>query len=381
MSEHASESTGSRTDIGRVRPHNEDSLIVTPPVYAVADGMGGHEAGEIASEVAVETLAVHAPRHPDPQGLARAFKAANRAVFRAVSEGRGKAGMGTTLTAAIVEGTQIVVAHVGDSRAYLLHQGVLQRITRDHSLVADLIEQGRITEAEARYHPNRSVITRALGSDANMQADVYEVDASHGDRLLLCTDGLSGMIEDERIAHILKSVADPQEACEALIVAANEAGGHDNITAIVVDIVGGEHLLRKRRTKKAVVATILWSLTAVSLAVAALFGVRAYAQNSAFLIEENGTVQVYQGLPGSVAGIAFKWPTSIESTVSAETLPASLQLRLKDGLRQPSVAAAARVLEEYRQYADSALMREEPSEEPEDGGPQGPEQPETDAQP
>ncbi len=354
MSEHIAPPSGSRTDIGRVRQHNEDSLIVSPPLYVVADGMGGHDAGEVASEIAVEALAAHAPRYADAQGLGRAVKAANRAVFRAVSEGRGKVGMGTTLTAAIVEDSSIVVAQVGDSRAYLLHAGALQRITRDHSLVADLIEQGRITEAEARYHPNRSVITRALGSDANMEADLYEVDASPGDRLLLCSDGLSGMIEDDRIAQILASNRDPQDAADSLIDAANEAGGHDNITAIVVDVVGREQAVLKRRNRRATLAIVGWVLASLLLVVLAVAGVRYYAYNSAFLIDEGGFVSLHRGIPGSVAGFTFDWPVSGETTIAVEVLPTSVQRKLQDGLRQNSVEAGKRTLDVYRSYADEA---------------------------
>ena len=154
---------GSCTDVGCVRPQNEDSLVVAPPLFAVADGMGGHAAGEVASEIAVQVLADRAPQHADAVALGNAVVAANHTIIRAAREGRGKEGMGTTCTAALLEGERLVIAQVGDSRAYLLHQGRLQQITRDHSLMADLIEAGELTAEEARVHPKRSVITRALG--------------------------------------------------------------------------------------------------------------------------------------------------------------------------------------------------------------------------
>ena len=138
-------SYGSRTDVGLVREHNEDSLAVNPPLYAVADGMGGHAAGEVASEIAIQTLVANAPETPDGDDLARAVVAANHAIIRAVHEGIGRKGMGTTMTAAMLSGKRLVIAQVGDSRAYLLHEGTLQRITRDHSLMADLIDSGQIT--------------------------------------------------------------------------------------------------------------------------------------------------------------------------------------------------------------------------------------------
>lgn len=354
MSDRSAPPSGSRTDIGRVRQHNEDSLIVAPPLYVVADGMGGHEAGEVASEIAVETIAMHAPRHADAQALGRAVRAANRAVFKAVGDGLGKSGMGTTVTAAVVEDLTVAIAQVGDSRAYLVHHGVLQRITRDHSLVAELIEQGRITEAEARYHPNRSIITRALGSDPAMHPDLFEIDAGPGDRLLLCSDGLSGMLEDEQIAALLLSIPDPQEAADALVDAANEAGGHDNITAVVVDIVGDEQVVQKRRGRRTAVATIAWTIAFVALLAAAFMGVRAYARSSAYLIDENGHVALHRGLPGSFLGLTLDWPVSGETTIPVESLPASVQRKLKDGIRQPSVESGMRTLDVYRSYADDA---------------------------
>ena len=181
-------SYGSRTDVGLVREHNEDSLAVNPPLYAVADGMGGHAAGEVASEIAIQTLVANAPETPDGDDLARAVVAANHAIIRAVHEGIGRKGMGTTMTAAMLSGKRLVIAQVGDSRAYLLHEGALQRITRDHSLMADLIDSGQITPEEAKTHPQRSVITRALGSDPSTLPDIYEMNVSAGDRLLLCSD-------------------------------------------------------------------------------------------------------------------------------------------------------------------------------------------------
>jgi serine/threonine protein phosphatase PrpC len=234
----AKNSWAALTDIGRVRTHNEDSVLAQPPLYVVADGLGGHEAGEVASSVAVETLRDHAPRRPDAKALARAVKAANREVIRSAREGFGKQGMGTTMTAAIVEGTRIAIAHVGDSRAYLLHEGSLLRVSEDHSMVADMIRRGQLTEAEARYHPNRSVITRALGTDPNMLADTYELDASPGDRLLLCSDGLTSMLEDGMIAEILTEYRTPDTAAHMLVDSANDAGGHDNVSVIVIDIEG-----------------------------------------------------------------------------------------------------------------------------------------------
>ena len=202
---------GSRTEVGHIREHNEDSLVAVPPLFAVADGMGGHEAGEVASEIAINTIMELAPDHADSDALARAVIAANLNVIKAPAKGIGREGMGTTLTAAILEGERLIIAQVGDSRAYLLHEGKLQQLTRDHSLMADMIEAGQLTEAEARVHPNRSVITRAIGSDPHMQPDIYELNVETGDRILLCSDGICTMIEDPQIEHVMGHSRTAQE--------------------------------------------------------------------------------------------------------------------------------------------------------------------------
>ena len=243
-------SFGSRTDIGCLRDHNEDSLVVTPPLFAVADGMGGHAAGEVASEIAVRVLSELAPEHPDGEALGRAIEEANRAVIQAAREGRGRQGMGTTMTAAMLEGERLVIAQVGDSRAYLLHQGKLQQLTRDHSLMADMIEAGQLTPEEARTHPQRSVITRALGSDAHLHPDIYEINVETGDRLLICSDGLSGMIFDDQIENTLRRVQDPQRCASQLVNEAIAAGGHDNVTVIVADVTGYAEVRRKKLARK-----------------------------------------------------------------------------------------------------------------------------------
>lgn len=243
-------SFGSRTDIGYVRDHNEDSLIIIPPLFAVADGMGGHEAGEIASEITVNTLAELAPSHLDAEGLTAAVEAANYNVMKAPRQGIGRDGMGTTLTAAMLEGERLLIAQVGDSRAYLLHKGHLQQITRDHSLMADLIEAGQITPEEARVHPNRSVITRAIGSDIHMRPDIYELNVDAGDRILLCSDGLSSMISNNAIESIMRRQSDAQHCADELVTAALENGGADNVTVVVADVPGFSEVREKKRAHK-----------------------------------------------------------------------------------------------------------------------------------
>ncbi|HET7236098.1 MAG TPA: Stp1/IreP family PP2C-type Ser/Thr phosphatase [Actinomycetota bacterium] len=227
---------GSATDIGQVREGNEDSFLLLAPLYAVADGMGGHRGGEVASSLALETVQRLFERQEGT--LAQQVTEANRAVFERSQQDRSVAGMGTTLTAALVEGDRVHLAHVGDSRAYLFRDGELTMLTEDHTLVHRMVMEGEITEAEAETHPHRSILTRALGVDMNVQVDEHDVQVADGDRLLLCSDGLTGMVSDDRIREILASAPDPQEAVDALVRVANRAGGVDNITAVLLDFAG-----------------------------------------------------------------------------------------------------------------------------------------------
>ncbi|HXF37986.1 MAG TPA: Stp1/IreP family PP2C-type Ser/Thr phosphatase, partial [Actinomycetota bacterium] len=221
------------TDIGRARERNEDGLLVEPPFFAVADGMGGHRGGDVASRLALEAL-----REGD-RALAERVREANRRVYERSMLDRAVAGMGTTLTAAVLEGDRLRLAHVGDSRAYLLRDGRLRRLTEDHTLVHRMVTRGQLTEEEAAEHPYRSVLTRALGTEPDVAVDEAVVEVRAGDRLLLCTDGLTGMLPESRVAEILRSVRDPQEAADRLVDEANEAGGLDNITVIVLEVEGG----------------------------------------------------------------------------------------------------------------------------------------------
>lgn len=341
-------SFGSRTDVGHVRDHNEDSLTVVPPLFAVADGMGGHEAGEVASELTIKTLEQLAPAHPDAQALERAVEAANLNVLQAPSQGIGREGMGTTLTAAMIEGERLLIAQVGDSRAYLLHQGELQQLTRDHSLMMDLIEAGQITPEEARVHPNRSVITRAIGSDPHMKPDIYELNISAGDRLLLCSDGLSTMLEDDEIQTIMRHTPSPQQCASDLVDAALQAGGYDNVTVVVVDIEGFKHnkVVKERRKSHALVIGIV-----IAFVLAFALGIFAgyqYVNNSAYLIEENGTVSVYRGINDNLFGIPL---SSLERTtdIAVDDLQPGVANRIKEGMSVGGIDEANRLIESYEQ--------------------------------
>jgi serine/threonine protein phosphatase PrpC len=243
--------SGSATDVGRVRTSNQDVALEDPDLFAVADGMGGHVGGEVAARVAVDTLRAAFQRQPTVEGLRRAVAEANRAVWRQGQAERGLRGMGTTLTATALvteephetEGDSrqvIALANVGDSRAYVFSKGQLIQVTADHSLAEEKVRQGQLTEAEAAVHPHRHILTRALGVSSDVDVDLWELHLHAGDRILLCSDGLTNELGDDRIGEILGTVGDPRGAAKALVQAALEHGGNDNITSVVVDVVSAE---------------------------------------------------------------------------------------------------------------------------------------------
>jgi PPM family protein phosphatase len=230
---------GASTDVGRQRERNEDSFLSVPPLYAVADGMGGHRGGNVASSLAVRVLSQVA-QPGNWQQLAEQVRQANRAILDAARDDRSLSGMGTTLTAAFMEGEDLHLAHVGDSRAYLLRGGELTQLSEDHTLVHRMVQEGKITEEEAEHHPQRSILIRALGVEDPVEVDESVVAVREGDRILLCSDGLYSMVDDGAMRETLAATPDPQEACERLVEMANAAGGMDNITVLVLDFVAGE---------------------------------------------------------------------------------------------------------------------------------------------
>lgn len=340
---------GARSDVGCVRSHNEDSYLVQSPLFCVCDGMGGHAAGEVASSIAVETIAKTAPHTADPALLGAAIEAANAAVIEAALNGLGKPGMGCTATAAYIEGNTIAIAHVGDSRAYLLHEGTLIRVTRDHSYVEELVDAGEITADEARVHPNRSVITRALGSDPAMYADHFSLNIEEGDRLILCSDGLSSMIPDGEIENIATQSSTAQICTDNLVDAALAAGGSDNCTVVVVDVVDDGKLReiskRRRRNVIAVISAVV--------ALLALIGVIALASvaNSVYLGVKDDAVAIYRGVPNKVMDFELHWLED-ETSVMLSDLPEDTQNRLREGIPQKSVEAAAKTVSKYREQID-----------------------------
>ncbi len=329
---------GAASDVGRVREGNEDAYLVDDAtgLVAVADGMGGHRAGEVASATALEALRAAIT---SGKPLREAIEDANEAVFTKSLADTDLRGMGTTLTAGtLAAGGTLLVGHVGDSRAYLLHDGELAQVTVDHSLVEELVREGRLTADEAAVHPQRSIITRALGVDATVEVDVYPVELVPGDRLLICSDGLTGMVQADAIAATLRREDDPTRAAQQLVDAANAAGGEDNITVIVVAVTdeaptrvveeriepieativdeepAPEPGERRRRGARGVGRVLLWALPIVLVLAIAVGAVGWYARRNYYVGVNQGRVTVYQGVPGGLAG----WNPTVERRTNLE---------------------------------------------------------------
>ncbi len=334
--------TGSATDVGRVRDGNEDGLLVdeTMGLVAVADGMGGHQAGEVASATALEAVRA-AVRSGRP--IRDAIVEANEAVYDKAEDNSELRGMGTTITAGtLAAGGTLLIAHVGDSRAYLLRDSDLSQITDDHSLVEEMVRDGQLTPEQAAVHPQRSIITRALGIDAEVEVALYPVELQPGDRLMLCSDGLTTMVSADDIAAILRRESDPQRAARQLIDAANEAGGEDNVTAVVVDALDepspavaaaaavldepaaepvvadsdtaaeAEPPVARRSRGRRFARLLLWLLPIV-LVVAVAFGAVGWYARRTFYVGFSGTqVTVYRGVNGGLLG----WNPTIDHRTS-----------------------------------------------------------------
>ncbi len=263
--------SGGLTDVGRVRTNNEDCFQIVKPLelYVLSDGMGGEAHGEVASAMAVETVVRHcveaeanpaAPFFGQPQRnwsdrtkrLSSAVYLANREIFESAKQNTERRGMGATLTAAWIDGSKLSIAHVGDSRAYLLRGGALQQLTNDHSLVAEQVRKGILTPAEAEQSEMQSVLTRALGAQAQVEIDAEELGLFKGDLVLLCSDGLTRMVTEPEIAGTLQAETDPARAAAKLVALANENGGADNVTVLVIRLESGfgDWFSRLRRVRK-----------------------------------------------------------------------------------------------------------------------------------
>ncbi len=397
---------GSATDVGRVRQANQDTFFVSDTLFVVADGMGGHQGGEVASDLATSSLRQDfgsGDESPTTEGLVRAVQRANEVVVAAATDNPDLTGMGTTLCAmAVVDvdgDERLAIVNVGDSRAYLLKDGDIEQITDDHSLVAALERQGRLTRDEAAVHPQRNILTRALGIDARVMVDSWEVRPVVGDRYLLCSDGLFNEVDESRLAATMRKLSDPSEAARELVRLANEGGGHDNITVVIVDVLGDEAAeaaaaatavasaatvagprdardirsvkgearavgldhepggspkpsRRQRRaaareTKAALrpprPRRFTWRVLAFIIAFVAIVAlggaaVDYYGRNSYYVGYDKDRVVIYRGRPGGVLWIK---PEMVErSTLTRTTVPSAFAREIASGKIEPTLAAA-----------------------------------------
>jgi serine/threonine protein phosphatase PrpC len=233
----------SLTDTGKRRLRNEDAYVCDPPLFAIADGMGGAQAGELASQLAAAAITERERGVQGEGAVTELVQAANARVYRRALEDPAAAGMGTTVTVAVVdaEASTVTIGHVGDSRAYRIRDDTLEQLTADHSLVAELVRTGRLTPEQAAEHPHRSVITRAVGTEPSVDVDTFTLQAVAGDLYLLCSDGLTDMVDDAEILALAGAAArEPEAVARLLVDAANTAGGSDNITVVAFEIVEGE---------------------------------------------------------------------------------------------------------------------------------------------
>jgi PPM family protein phosphatase len=362
----------SATDQGLVRSNNEDAFLIDDQraLFAVADGMGGHRGGEVASHTAIEALrAAIANGTPLHDAITRA----NTAVLTRAAGDDELTGMGTTMTAVIaVGGRQLLIGHVGDSRAYLLHEGTLRRATDDHSLVEELVRDGRLTPEQAEAHPQRAIVTRALGVDDDVDVDLYTLEVEVGDRVVLCSDGLTTMVRERDIERLARTETEPQRLAEALVDAANAAGGEDNVTIVVIDVLeidpatvfdpspplADESPARsrsavvappdppepptpraarlegsRRRAVRSVILVLLPLLVIVGIATAALGW---YARSSYFVGASGNEVVIYKGVPGGVLG----WNPTVDKRtgVAVADLPALDRDRVQTNNARGSLA-------------------------------------------
>jgi PPM family protein phosphatase len=375
--------TAAVTDPGRRRRHNEDSYVCEPPLFAVADGIGGAQAGELAS-----SLAATAVRDDSSDGsgdgrqrVDELIQEANRRVYQRQSEDASLSGMGTTMTVALVDKGRVWIGHVGDSRAYLVRDGRLEQLTEDHSLVAELVRTGRLSPEEAETHPQRSVVTRALGTDPDVDVDTFSIDPKPGDLFMLCSDGLTSMVSDEAIlAEIRKHRDDLRGSAKALVRAANRAGGEDNITVVFFEIQAdedaGERTVtlppqqedaddedtldeldrvpagqtaprgRERRDHPVRRRVVFVTLLLLLVLIASALGVWALWRSHFVGAESNGHVAVYQGVPWNIAGNLHLYRTVYQSPLLVAQLNRTERRKLFDhSLRSKSSA-----LDEVRKY-------------------------------
>jgi serine/threonine protein phosphatase PrpC len=348
-----------RSDRGLIRHGNQDSVYAGPRLLAVADGMGGMAAGDVASNIVIAALAhldEDVPGNAPVDALKLAVESANQQIRDAVDQNPAMEGMGTTLTGLLFGGSKIGLVHIGDSRAYLLREGEFVQVTRDDTYVQLLVDEGRITAEEANTHPQKSLLMRALdGRDADPEYSVRQ--AVPGDRYLLCSDGLSGVVSDETIAATLREYSDPNQCAERLIQLALRGGGPDNITVIVADVtaedileeapvVGGAAATDRGMTSSAdssttaVVLVLLLALLATGL-----WGGWTYTQSKYYVgVTDDGTVAIFQGIPGTIAGFSL-FTVDFLSGTSIDDLTPAARDKVREGIGASSRDEARTQLE------------------------------------
>lgn len=364
---------GATTDVGMVRQQNEDSFHAEENLYIVADGMGGHNAGEVASALAVSTVRSGARMGiRTPEQFRELVQQANTAIYTASLDDSTQSGMGTTLTAAAIvpgEEPRILIANVGDSRTYLFRGGALTRLSVDHSYVQELVNEGIITPEEARVHPRRNIVTRAMGIDRSVQVDVFSHLVRTGDRLVLCSDGLVDEVADIDIARILTEHTDAQETAEALVLVANANGGRDNTTVIVLDILDDISApivfdepdetqpmpavvvepVQPTKKKNRFGVALFWSaLVVIVLGVFTVIGV--YARSGYFIgFNDQDNVVVYRGRPGGV--LWFQPTVDTQTELKGDDLPENVQRQVLMNRTFTSSGLAA----QYLMYVQTAI--------------------------
>jgi PPM family protein phosphatase len=389
-----------RSDVGRVRrgKPNEDAYLMNDPIFVIADGMGGHIAGDVASSTAVEVIS-NETGDWDPDGLETVVRKANSAIYQKAQSDPSLRGMGTTCTLIMVQDSTAHLAHVGDSRAYLLRSGELSQLTEDHTLVWRMVKEGRISPDEADHHPQRNIILRALGIDPDVQVDVDSFDLVPGDRLLLCSDGLSSMIDADHIRQALAGSKDPQRAADALVELANDAGGEDNITVVVVDVMdsdgpapprteesrtgpmpaaveassrtdtpveGGSTGLAtpatapERTPREGKVGQRFWLRRVVAaaivvgvMAIAVFLVVRWQLEKSYFVgVNDSGLVTIFKGRPEDIAGISLRSEAE-QTQLAVEELPEFMRDDVAQGIEADSLGDARDRVQTLEAQADS----------------------------
>lgn len=408
-----------RSDVGLVRQNNQDSGYAGPHLLVVADGMGGHAGGDVASSLAIGELA---PLDDESHGsdalehLSKAVLAAHRELLGRVGEEPQLAGMGTTITALLRTGNKLAMAHIGDSRAYLLRDGSLVQITKDHTFVQTLVDEGRLTLEEAEAHPQRSVLMKVLSDVVDdVEPDFSMREARVGDRYLLCSDGLSGVVSFDTLRDTMAAADDPATTCESLVQLALRGGAPDNVTCIVADVIEstdlGDHapfvvgaasarqtvrsarlngsaaeraaaltappstgvpepsVAAPRRSRGRVVRRLVGVITVLAVLVAGSLAAWEWVQHQYFVGARDGSVTIFRGLPESLGPIELRWVDTVAPDVPVNDLPGSIQDNVTSGMPATSREDAQKIVANLRQQTEACRAVVGPSPSPSPGSP------------